>query len=266
MTQLNNTLKRRLLHRSGRLAFVQSLLVEAGDTLVALRERHELVLADDIMDVREGLISGAKKDLAQNSVGRILAIGQHYIACRRQPAALIVLQRRDWIGTTAQQFGERAAIEDGLRAAIRAARQHGMRGITEKRYAAKAPSRQRVLIDHRIFQNRFGAPDESRHVEPIEMPVRDCVNEIVEVPGAIPVALLLVMRGFDVDDPIHQLATLLVDIVADGINQNFRGIDPAYAHHARAGEKGIPAGYAAPHVDTRIARRTLIRIKLFTNH
>src|ERR1700730_11671493 len=96
-----------------------------------------------------------------------------------------------------------------------------MRRITQKRYTVEAPARQWVLIDHRIFQNYVGTANESRHVKPIEMPIGDCANEIVNIPGTAPVTLLLVMRRLDVDDPINQLASLIVDIVANRINQNF---------------------------------------------
>ena len=57
------------------LPFAQAVFVETGDALIALGERDEFVAADDIVDAREGLVSGSEKYFAQNGVGRVLAVG-----------------------------------------------------------------------------------------------------------------------------------------------------------------------------------------------
>ena len=55
--------------------FAQCVLVETSDALIALGKRDEFVAADDIVDAREGLVSGSEKYFAQNSVGRVFAVG-----------------------------------------------------------------------------------------------------------------------------------------------------------------------------------------------
>ena len=63
-----------------------------------------------------------------------------------------------------------------------------MRGVAEQRQPAEAPARQRILIDHRIFQDGVGAADELRHVEPVEVPVRHGGEEIFQLAAPVPVA------------------------------------------------------------------------------
>jgi hypothetical protein len=55
--------------------FAQAVFVETGDALIALGKRDEFVAADDIVDAREGLVSGTEKYFAQNGVGRVFAVG-----------------------------------------------------------------------------------------------------------------------------------------------------------------------------------------------
>ena len=129
-----------------------------------------------------------------------------------------------------------------------------MRGVAEQRQPAKRPARQRILIDHRIFQDGVGACDEFRHVEPIEMPVGHGRQEVFQTAAAIPVARL-VDRRLDVADPVHQLAAFGVDIVADRVDQQLGRMVPADADHAGAGQERLPARDAAPHVDAGIFRR-----------
>ena len=141
-----------------------------------------------------------------------------------------------------------------------------MRGVAEQSDPAEAPPRQRVLIDHRKFQNGVGVAHHVGHVQPIEVPVGDAVDEILEPAGTVPVALGLVVGRLDIEDPIDELAAFGVDIVADRIDQNLGDVEPADAHHAGAGEVGLPARDAAPHIDAGIARRAFVRIELLANH
>jgi hypothetical protein len=53
-----------------------------------------------------------------------------------------------------------------------------MSGVAQKCQSAEAPSRQRILVDHRIFEDCVGTADEFRYVKPIEMPVRHCRQEV----------------------------------------------------------------------------------------
>ena len=57
------------------LPFAQAVFVETGDSLIALGKRDEFVAADDIVDAREGLVSGSEKYFAQNGIGRVFAVG-----------------------------------------------------------------------------------------------------------------------------------------------------------------------------------------------
>lgn len=124
-----------------------------------------------------------------------------------------------------------------------------------------APARQRVLVDHRVLQDGVGGQDQRGHVEPVEVPVGEGGQEVLEAPGAAPVA----HRGLgrvDLGDPVHELAALVVDVVADRVDHHLADGEPARAHHAAAREKGLPGRGASPHVDARIARRALVRIQL----
>src|SRR5262249_60785250 len=93
--------------------------------------------------------------------------------------------------------GQRAAVQDGLCGAIRSTRIHWMRGIAQKRQAAETPSRQRILIDHRILEDRVGAADEFRYVKPFKKPVRHCWEKVFQLSASVPIARLVV-RCLDV--------------------------------------------------------------------
>ena len=87
-----------------------------------------------------------------------------------------------------QLLGEADRVEDRLAGAVRAARQHRMRGIAEQRHAAEAPARQRVAVDHRIREHGVGRADQRGDVEPVEVPVGERGKEVVEAAARIPVA------------------------------------------------------------------------------
>ena len=136
--------------------------------------------------------------------GGLLRLVEHDARGRLQPLLFIGRERRDRVVMFAQRRGQRARVEDGLPGAVGAARHHRMRGVAEQRDAAKAPARQRILVDHREFQHAVGGADESRHVEPVEMPVGECGDEIVERARPVPVALAVVRR-LDLGDPVDEL-------------------------------------------------------------
>ena len=163
----------------------------------------------------------------------------------------------------AQRRRQRARIQDRLAGAVGAARHHRMRGIAEQRHPAKAPARQRILIDHREFQHAVGGANEGRHVEPVEMPVGEGADEIVERTGPVPVALAIVRR-FDFGDPVDELQPVRVH-GADRIDHHLAMRQPAGAHHAGARQHRPPARHAAPHVDAGIARLALVRKKLLAD-
>ncbi|MDT4839847.1 hypothetical protein FQZ97_736480 [compost metagenome] len=74
------------------------------------------------------------------------------------------------------------------------------------------------------------------------------------------------MDGFDLGHPVHQLVAVGVDVVADGVDDHLAGGQPAGAHHAGAGEKGLAASGAAPHVHAGIAGRAFLGVKLLAQH
>src|SRR5262245_66235028 len=100
-----------------------------------------------------------------------------------------------------------------------------MCGVAQERQATEAPSRQRILINHRIFENCFGAADELWHVKPIELPIRHRGQKVLQAPATIPIARVVV-RCLDVAYPIHKLAAVGIDIDADRIDKKLRRIMP----------------------------------------
>src|SRR5262245_45576228 len=136
-----------------------------------------------------------------------------------------------------------------------------MRGVPEKRQTPEAPSWQRILINHWIFENCIGAGDEFGHIEPVKMPTRHRRQKVLQSPAPIPVARLVLLR-LDVAHPIHKLPALGVDIIADRIDQKLRGVMPANADHARARQDRLPARNTAPHIDPGIFGRPLVRKEL----
>ena len=62
-----------------------------------------------------------------------------------------------------------------------------MGGIAHQRHAAKGPLRQRIAIDHRVFQNLFGVADHLRYIQPVEMPVGVGRQKILQLAAQVPV-------------------------------------------------------------------------------
>ena len=162
-----------------------------------------------------------------------------------------------------QRGRERARIQDRLAGAVGTARHHRMRRVAEQRDPVKAPARQRILIDHREFQHMIGSADKGRHIEPLEMPIGKGADEIVKRAGPGPVTLAIVGR-FDLRDPVDQLLAVGVS-GTDRIDHHLAVRHPAGAHHAGARQHRLPAGHAAPHVDSGIARFAFLGIELLAN-
>ena len=101
-------------------------------------------------------VAGALVHFAQDRVRRIAAVHAHDLGGERQPHrsyAASAATDRD----ASERIGERARVEDRLPGAVRAARIHRVRGVAEQRDAALRPARQRILVDHRKLEDRFGA-------------------------------------------------------------------------------------------------------------
>src|SRR5450631_1135887 len=149
---------------------LQPFFVVTGDALITFRQRDEFRPADDVVDILERLVAGAAVDFVEDCIRRRLAVGQYDFAGGRKALLLIGFERGDRVSVRNQGVDQRAAIQNGLGCAIGAARIHRMGGVAEQCEAAEAPAWQRILVDHRIFQDGVGAADEFRHVEPIESP------------------------------------------------------------------------------------------------
>src|SRR5712692_4266692 len=59
------------------LAGAERIPIVAGDALVALADRSQLLVADDFIDRAERPVAGAAENLAQDRVGRRGAVGPH---------------------------------------------------------------------------------------------------------------------------------------------------------------------------------------------
>src|SRR5262249_49523801 len=74
---------------------------------------------------------------------------------------LVGLERRGRVLSVRQQaFGQHARVDRALGCAVRAARIHRMGGVAGERDAAKRPALDRVLVDHRVFEDLIGGADQ----------------------------------------------------------------------------------------------------------
>ena len=124
-----------------------------------LGDSRQLLARDDVLDARERLVAGSLVDFAQDRVGRRAAVGEHDLRRRGVADGVVLGERCLADAALGEPLGEAERIEDRLAGAVRAARDHRMRGVAEQRDAAKAPARQRVLVDHRVGEDRLGRAD-----------------------------------------------------------------------------------------------------------
>src|SRR6476646_3604153 len=135
-----------------------------------------------------------------------------------------------------------------------------MRGVAGQRGAAESPAIDRILVDHRIFENLVGITNHLRHVEPVETPVFVERKEIGQVPGLVPVVLLggVVL---DLGHPVDQLVAGAVHIIDDRIYDDLAGKDRANPHIGPAAEDGLAPCHSAPGIDAGKGD-LVVRIKL----
>ncbi len=74
------------------------------------------------------------------------------------------------------------------------------------------------MVYHRIFENELRVGKELRHVDPIEVPVGEVVDEILDAAWRAPVVLLAEIR-LQLHDPVEQLRA--VRELADRIKHEF---------------------------------------------
>lgn len=237
-------------------------LVEAvaGDLLVPPGDRGDLLRADDVLDPVEGPVPGAFPHLADDGVRRGRPVGQDHGRRPGQPLGLVVGERLQRAGAGGQQLGEPVRVEDGLAGAVGPARHHGVGRVAEQGHPAEGPARERVLVHHRVLEHGLGARDERGDVQPVERPVLEDAQEVLQAALPRPVAAGP-LRGLELGDPVDELVAVVVD-VADGVDHHLAAGEPADPRHARACEEGRRHGRAAPHGDPGVPRLALVRIEL----
>ena len=167
----------------------------------------------------------------QDGVWRCAAVHQHHLVgrfharcfigleCGCGIAQLALLALWALLAVLAQTAGEGAGIQDALPGTIAAARIHRMGSIAHQRHTAKGPLRQRIAIDHRVFQNLFGVADHLWHIQPIEMPVGIGRQKILQLAAQVPV-LDDIARRLNLRHPVDQLQAIGLDMFADGIDHH----------------------------------------------
>jgi len=132
-----------------------------------------------------------------------------------------------------------------LSRAVGAARVHWMGGIASERHAAEGPGFDRVLVNHRIFQDELGVADHLRGVQPVETPAFIERQKVRQLTRPIPIVLL---EGvvLDVGHPIDELVALPIDVINDRVDDHLAGEYRAGAYIGTAVEDWLSPRYPAP--------------------
>ena len=118
-----------------------------------------------------------------------------------------------------------------------------MRGIAEQRDAAVRPARQRIAVDHRIFvASRWRAANERRHVEPVEAPVLERGQELVEPAGPVPVLAPPRVIGLELQfrDPVDEGAAARLRRSRNRVADEFLDLVAGHDHGAAVEEGRAP--------------------------
>src|SRR4029078_11741726 len=223
---------------------------EAGHTLVVFRQRAQFVLGDIFFEIIERPVADEFLYLDVDEIGRVLAVGAHHLCRGPGPGGLIGLQRIARVRTAAQQVGEGARVDCRLRRARGTARIHRMPRAPCERNPAEGPLVDRILVDHRIFEDLVGVADHLCNIEPIEAPAFVERKENTKIACLVPV-VLLERVALDLGHPVDQLASLAVDIVDDGIDDDLAGQNRTEPHVSPAVENRLAPRCAAPGIDAR---------------
>ena len=120
-----------------------------------------------------------------------------------------------------------------------------MGGVPEQRHPPEGPWGDRIAIDHREHEGRRRGTDQRRHIEPVEHPVLELGQEVVEHAGAVPVLALsqLGPRSVELGDEVEGLAPLgqVCDRIADELLVAVTGPD-----HRATIQYGVELGDPAP--------------------
>ncbi|MFC7644989.1 hypothetical protein ACFQX6_33240 [Streptosporangium lutulentum] len=84
---------------------------------------------------------------------------------------------------------ERPRVEDRLTRAVGAARHHRVGSVAQEGHPAEGPPLQRVLVDHRILKDGLGGAHHRGHVQPVETPVLERPDEVLQTAPQGPVPL-----------------------------------------------------------------------------
>src|SRR5215207_9342632 len=88
----------------------------------------------------------------------------------------------------------------------------------------------------------------------------EVMDELLNSAFAIPVAQQQIPRPDHLDYPIDELATFRIDVIANGIDNEFARLFDAEIDHARAAEKRLPARHATVLCRPFIAGYGFIRV------
>src|SRR3954469_4790803 len=97
-----------------------------------------------------------------------------------------------------------------------------MRGIAGECYAPERPARQRVLVDHGIFEDGLGLRDQLGEIEPIKTTAfvdRQEVRKGAWIVSSVPVGRV----SLDLGGPVDQLVSVSIHVVDDWIDHDLAG-------------------------------------------
>src|SRR5215218_2490861 len=94
----------------------------------------------------------------------------------------------------------------------------------------------------------------------------EVMDEFLNSAFTIPVAQQQIPRPNHFDHPIDELVTFRIDVIANGIDNEFARFLDAEIDHARAAEKRLPARYATVLCRSFIARHGFIRVHAFPSN
>ncbi len=195
------------------------------------------------------------------------AVAQHQ---RRDVGAqplVVGLQRRRADAVLEHRRAEHARVDDRLAGAVGAHRVHHVRGIAEQRDVAVDPAGHRVAVDHRVLEDLAGAAQHRRHVEPVEVPALEVVDELVHADAAVPVAVCPAAGVVDGDlgDPVDRRQAAVADRAArSGTAPRGAAGEPRPTNDAPL-RIGTPGRDAAPHDRAAPLDRRLRRVHLRTH-
>ena len=192
-------------------------------------------------------------------VGRLFAVGEDDLPGDFETLVLIGLQRRRRIVDLHEQPRQRLRVQDGVRAAIAAAWIHRMCRVPQQRDPAESPSVHGVAVKHRVFEDELRPGDHLRNIEPVEFPVREGRDEVLDPSRRRPIVRFVVVARL-LGHPVDELGTVVES--PDRIDHHLAARHGAHARNAGAGEEGRSPRDSAPHVDPAEMRRAFVRMEL----